>query len=40
MPDQKIRVVFEEPQPAITPGQVLGVYDLSNTYLLGGGWID
>jgi tRNA-specific 2-thiouridylase len=40
IPDQKIRVVFEEPQPAITPGQVLGIYDLSNTYLLGGGWID
>ena len=36
----QVRVTFDEPQPAITPGQVLGVYDLSNTYILGGGWID
>jgi tRNA-specific 2-thiouridylase len=40
LPDNKVHVVFEEPQPAITPGQVLGVYDLSNTFILGGGWID
>jgi tRNA-specific 2-thiouridylase len=38
--DNRVRVVFAEPQPAITPGQVLGIYDLSNTYLLGGAWID
>ncbi|MCW5824733.1 MAG: tRNA 2-thiouridine(34) synthase MnmA [Cyanobacteria bacterium TGS_CYA1] len=36
----KVRVVFDEPEPAITPGQVLGIYDLSDTYILGGGWID
>jgi tRNA-uridine 2-sulfurtransferase len=40
LPDDRVRVVFAEPQPAITPGQVLGIYDLSNTYLLGGAWID
>jgi tRNA-uridine 2-sulfurtransferase len=38
--DARVRVVFAEPQPAITPGQVLGIYDPSNTYLLGGAWID
>lgn len=38
--DGRVNVVFEEPQPAITPGQVLGIYDLSDTYILGGGWID
>lgn len=37
--DNKVRVVFEEAQPAITPGQVLGIYDLSDTYILGGAWI-
>lgn len=40
LPDAKVRVEFEEPQPAITPGQVLGIYDLSDTYIIGGGWID
>lgn len=38
--NQRVKVVFENPQPAITPGQVLGIYDLSDTYILGGGWID
>lgn len=36
----RIRVVFHEAQPAITPGQVLGIYDLGDEYILGGGWID
>ena len=40
LPDKQVRVEFKEPQPAITPGQVLGIYDLTNTYVLGGGWID
>ncbi|MDP3510112.1 MAG: tRNA 2-thiouridine(34) synthase MnmA [Candidatus Melainabacteria bacterium] len=40
LPDAQVRVVFHEPQPAITPGQVLGIYDLTDTYILGGGWID
>ena len=38
--DGRVRVEFNEPQPAITPGQVLGIYDLTDTYILGGGWID
>ena len=40
MPDGKVRVEFDTPQPAITPGQVLGIYDDTDTYILGGGWID
>lgn len=40
LPDAQIKVVFHEAQPAITPGQVLGIYDLTDTYILGGGWID
>lgn len=36
----RVRVVFDTPQPAVTPGQVLGIYDSTDTYLLGGGWID
>jgi tRNA-uridine 2-sulfurtransferase len=40
MPDGRVRVEFDTPQPAITPGQVLGIYDDTDTYILGGGWID
>lgn len=40
LPDGKVQVRFDEPQPAITPGQVLGIYDLDDKYILGGGWID
>ncbi len=40
MDEARVRVVFDSPQPAITPGQVLGVYDTTDTYILGGGWID
>lgn len=40
LPANRVRVEFENPQPAITPGQVLGLYDLTDTYVLGGGWID
>lgn len=36
----RVHVVFDNPQPAITPGQVLGIYDDTDTYILGGGWID
>lgn len=39
-PDNRVRVVFAQPQSAVTPGQVLGIYDSTDTYLLGGGWID
>lgn len=38
--NNRVRVEFSNPQPAITPGQVLGIYDLTDTYVLGGGWID
>lgn len=38
--NDRVRVRFQNPQPAITPGQVLGIYDMSDTYVLGGGWID
>lgn len=38
--DKQVRVVFEKPQPAITPGQVLGIYDLEDRIIYGGGWID
>jgi tRNA-uridine 2-sulfurtransferase len=40
LPDNRVAVRFDEAQPAITAGQVLGIYDESNTYVLGGGWID
>ena len=40
LPERRVRVEFAEPQPAITPGQVLGIYDETNTFVLGGGWID
>lgn len=39
-PDEQVQVTFREPQSAVTPGQVLGIYDLTDTFLLGGGWID
>ena len=32
------RVVFDEPQSAVTPGQVVTIYD--GDLVLGGGWID
>jgi tRNA-specific 2-thiouridylase len=38
LPDQKVRVRFETPQPAVTPGQVVTLYD--GDLVLGGGWID
>ncbi|MBU6451255.1 MAG: tRNA 2-thiouridine(34) synthase MnmA [Cyanobacteria bacterium REEB67] len=38
--DNKIQVLFDDAQPAITPGQVLGIYDEGDQYILGGGWID
>ena len=38
--DHKVSVEFEEPQAAITPGQVLAIYDTSDKFILGGGWIE
>lgn len=36
--DDRVRVVFETPQAAITPGQVVTIYQ--GDMVLGGGWID
>jgi tRNA-specific 2-thiouridylase len=36
--DGRARVVFEVPQPAVTPGQVVTVYQ--EDLVLGGGWIE
>ena len=36
--DGRARVLFDQPQSAVTPGQVVAVY--SGDLLLGGGWID
>jgi tRNA-specific 2-thiouridylase len=38
LPDHLVRVVFDEPQPAVTPGQVVVFYD--DDLVLGGGWIE
>ncbi len=38
LPDQRVRVRFETPQVAVTPGQVVTLYD--DDVVLGGGWID
>ncbi len=37
LPDGKVRVVFDTPQKAITPGQAVVFYD--GELVLGGGWI-
>ena len=37
-PDERARVVFDDAQPAITPGQVVTVYQ--DDLVLGGGWIE
>ena len=37
--NNQVRVVFDEPQSAITPGQACVFYDESDHILLGGGWI-
>ena len=38
MTEGRARVVFDEPQPAIAPGQVVAVYQ--GDLVVGGGWID
>ncbi len=38
--NNKIKVAFDEPQSAITPGQACVFYDESDEVLLGGGWIE
>jgi tRNA-specific 2-thiouridylase len=36
--DERARVIFENPQAAITPGQAVTIYQ--EDLVLGGGWID
>ena len=38
LPDGRARVLFDSPQPAVTPGQVVTFYQ--GDLVLGGGWID
>lgn len=38
--DNKVKVAFDEPQSAITPGQAVVFYDETDQVLLGGGWIE
>jgi len=38
LPDGRARVCFDDPQPAITPGQAVVFYD--GALVLGGGWIE
>lgn len=33
------RIIFKDPQSAVTPGQAAVFYDLSNDFVIGGGWI-
>jgi tRNA-uridine 2-sulfurtransferase len=41
LPERRLRVVFDEPQFAVTPGQAVVCYDAEeNERVLGGGWID
>jgi tRNA-specific 2-thiouridylase len=37
--DEGAPVEYDEPQPAITPGQAVVLYDEGGELLLGGGWI-
>ncbi len=37
--NNQVKVVFDEPQSAITPGQAVVMYDENDQVLLGGGWI-
>lgn len=38
LPQQRVRIVFDEPQLAVTPGQAAVCYE--GTRVLGGGWIE
>ena len=36
--EDRVRVIFDEPQSAVAPGQVVTLYD--GMFVIGGGWID
>jgi tRNA-specific 2-thiouridylase len=38
LPDGRAEMIFDEPQPAITPGQAVVFYDGDS--VVGGGWIE
>jgi tRNA-specific 2-thiouridylase len=38
MPDGRAKMIFDDPQAAITPGQAVVFYD--GDAVVGGGWID
>ena len=38
LPEGRAELIFDEPQPAITPGQAVVFYDADA--VVGGGWID
>jgi len=41
LPEKRLRVEFDEPQFAVTPGQAVVCYDSDrNEQVLGGGWIE
>jgi tRNA-specific 2-thiouridylase len=41
LPEQRLHIVFDEPQFAVTPGQAVVCYDAAdNRRVLGGGWIE
>jgi tRNA-uridine 2-sulfurtransferase len=41
LPENRVRIIFDEPQFAVTPGQAVVCYDAEeNERVLGGGWIE
>lgn len=41
LPDERVQIVFDAPQFAVTPGQAVVCYDAAhNERVLGGGWIE
>jgi tRNA-uridine 2-sulfurtransferase len=38
--DNRIKIIFENPQYAVTCGQAAVIYDIEEDFLIGGGWIE